>query len=58
MTVDQIWEHLVDTLREHFVKVVVGFVLMYVGWYFGKWRARSEWKKQEFLDRLESVAEW
>jgi hypothetical protein len=49
---DQVWTHAVDTLREHFVKVVVGFVLMFIGWYFGKWRARAEWKKQEFLDRL------
>jgi hypothetical protein len=52
LNLDQIWTHAVDTLREHAVKVVVGFVLMAVGWYFGKWRARAHWKKQEFLDRL------
>ena len=52
MDLDQIWTHAVDTLREHAVKVVVGLVLMLVGWYFGKWRARDHWKKQEFLDRL------
>ncbi len=52
MSFEQIWIHAVDTLREHAVKVVVGFLLMLVGWYFGKWRAREHWKKQEFLDRL------
>lgn len=52
MNLDQIWIQLSDTIREHAVKVVVGFVLMIVGWYFGKWRAKAQWKKQEFLDRL------
>jgi hypothetical protein len=52
LSIELIWTHIVDTLREHAVKVIVGFVLMVVGWYFGKWRARSEWKRQEFLDRL------
>jgi hypothetical protein len=52
VTLEQIWTHAVDAIREHAVKVVVGFVLMIVGWYFGKWRAKSQWKKQEFFDRL------
>lgn len=52
MAIDEIWRIIVDTVKEHTVKVVVGFVLMLVGWYFGKWRAREHWKKQEFLDRL------
>lgn len=52
MDFQQIWTHAVDALKEHAVKIVVGFVLMYVGWRFGKWRARAHWKKQEFLDRL------
>jgi hypothetical protein len=49
---DRIWIQAVDTVKEHFVKVIVGFVLMLVGWFFGRWRARQHWKKQEFLDRL------
>ncbi|MDB5343649.1 MAG: hypothetical protein JWP89_2026 [Schlesneria sp.] len=52
MSLDLIWTHIVDTLHEHFVKVLVGFLLMIVGWYFGRVRAREHWKKQEFLDRL------
>lgn len=52
MDLQQIWTHAVDTLKEHSVKVAVGFVLMIVGWYFGRLRAQKHWKKQEFLDRL------
>ena len=52
MGLDEIWNSIVTAVREHAVKVAAGFVLMLVGWFFGKWRARSHWKKQEFLDRL------
>ena len=52
MSFDEIWTHVVATLREHAVKIVTGFVLMAVGWYIGKRRAKAHWKKQEFLDRL------
>ncbi len=52
MALDEIWNSVVTAVREHAVKVAAGFVLMLVGWYFGKWRARAHWKKQEFLDRL------
>ncbi len=52
MSLNQIWIHVVDTLREHFVKVLVGFLLMIVGWYFGRVRAREHWRKQEFLARI------
>ncbi len=52
MGFEEITRIIVATIREHAVKFLTGFVLMAVGWYFGKWRARSHWKKQEFLDRL------
>jgi len=52
MGLEEIWASIVTAVREHAVKVSAGFVLMLVGWYFGKWRARAHWKKQEFLDRL------
>ena len=38
MSFDEIWIHVVATLREHAVKLVTGFVLMAVGWYIGKRR--------------------
>lgn len=52
MSLDQIWAQVATALREHSVKVIIGFLLMVVGWYFGRRRARDHWKKQEFLDRL------
>lgn len=41
-----------ENLQSHLVKVltVAGFTL--VGWYFGKRRARSQWRKKEFLNRI------
>lgn len=52
MSFDEIWIHIVAILREHAVKVMTGFVLMAVGWYVGKRRAKAHWTKQEFFDRL------
>lgn len=52
MTLDHLWTQVAAALREHSVKLVVGFLLMVVGWYFGRRRAHHHWKKQEFLDRL------
>lgn len=52
MSFDEIWTHVVATLREHAVKIATGFVLMAAGWYIGRRRAMAHWKKQEFLDRL------
>ena len=52
MSFDEIWNVVVAALREHAVKVATGFALMIIGWYIGKWRARTHWKRQEFLDRL------
>lgn len=49
---EQIYQQVIGLLREHAVKLVTGAVLMGIGWYIGKWRARAHWKKQEFLDRL------
>ncbi len=48
----EVWAQIVNVLREHAIKVVTGFVLMAVGWYVGKRRAKAHWTKQEFFDRL------
>src|SRR5262249_38500982 len=49
---DQLVQTLVDYVKDHAVKLITGLVLMAVGWYLGRSRARADWKKQEFLDRL------
>jgi hypothetical protein len=41
-----------DYIKDHAIKLITGLVLMALGWYFGRRRAAKDWKKQEFLDRL------
>lgn len=43
---------LVEQFEEHWIKFVTAAVFMGIGWFFGKRRARSQWQKKEFLDRL------
>ena len=45
-------ETLFEQFEEHWVKFVTAALFMGVGWFFGKRRAKSEWAKKEFLDRL------
>ena len=49
---DQLFQTLQDYVKDHAIKLMTGLVLMAVGWYFGRRRASADWKKQEFLDRL------
>ena len=49
---EQLLQTLLDYAKDHAVKLITGLVLMAVGWYFGHRRASADWKKQEFLDRL------
>lgn len=50
------WQHLWATvseqLHDHGAKILTGAVLMAVGWYFGNRKARQNWRKREFFDRL------
>ncbi len=46
--VETIFEH----FEEHWIKFVTAGLFMGVGWFFGRRRARSEWAKKEFLDRI------
>ena len=50
--IDQLIQTLLDYVKDHAVKLITGLVLMAVGWYLGNRRASADWKKQEFLDRL------
>lgn len=55
---EAIFKTIVSEVQEHFLKVLVGFVLMGLGWYFGQWRAHFNWKNREFLDRLNFSLNW
>jgi len=41
-----------DFLHENWLKMATGALLMGVGWFFGRRRARNDWKNKEFLHRL------
>jgi hypothetical protein len=47
---------LLDTITEyahdHWIKFVVAMVFMAAGWWFGKRRAAAQWKRREFLGRI------
>ena len=48
----QFFEALTDFINDHWIKFLTGLLLMAVGWYVGKRRARAQWVKREFLHRL------
>lgn len=41
-----------EYIQEHWLKAVTAAVFLGIGWLFGKYRARQQWAKKEFLDRL------
>jgi len=41
-----------EKLDENWIKIVSALILTAVGWAFGYWRAKRNWAKREFLDRL------
>lgn len=48
----QITDSVVEFLRNKWIEILGGLVLAAIGWWLGRSRARSQWKKREFLDRL------
>lgn len=49
---EQFFNAISDFIHDNWMKVLTGFVLMALGWIFGKRKARSDWRKREFLHRL------
>ena len=49
---NQILEMLIDGLFNHWSKVAVGAVLMFLGWVVGWYRARTSWQRKEFFGRI------
>ncbi len=58
MTFADFFKMLVTEIEQHLLKVVIGFLLMLAGWYIGHWRARANWSKREFYDRLNFSLNW
>jgi hypothetical protein len=49
---EQFLSAITDFIHDNWMKVLTGFVLMALGWVFGRRKARSDWRKREFLHRL------
>lgn len=49
---EQLLHTLSDYVKDHAVKILTGLVLMGIGWWIGFRRAKANWKKREFFDRL------
>jgi hypothetical protein len=49
---EQVFAFLRDQIIDHWVKFLSGFAVLAIGWFLGKRRARSEWKRKTFYDRL------
>jgi hypothetical protein len=41
-----------EQLQEHWIKFLTAAGFMAVGWFFGKRKAKAEWAKKEFFDRV------
>jgi hypothetical protein len=52
MPLDETLQQVLDFLRNHWTKWLWTVLLMVVTWFVAKWRARSQWRKKEFLGRL------
>lgn len=49
---EQFFAAISDFIHDNWMKVLTGFVLMGLGWFFGKRKARADWRKREFFHRL------
>ncbi len=49
---DELIEALQNLIEGNWTKLASGLAMMLLGWWIGKRRALSAWKKKEFLDRL------
>jgi len=48
----QILDVLSDYLHDHWTKFATAALFMALGWLFGKRRARADWRRREFFDRI------
>jgi hypothetical protein len=48
----QVLDVATDYLHDHWSKLATAGLFMAIGWLFGKRRARAEWRKREFYNRV------
>ncbi|MBM84200.1 MAG: hypothetical protein CMJ78_26900 [Planctomycetaceae bacterium] len=49
---DQILQAISEHLEDHWIKILTGFLIGVFGWFVGRYRERRNWKRREFLDRV------
>jgi hypothetical protein len=52
LNLHQVLEVVMDYVHDHWSKLATAAVFMAIGWLFGKRRARAEWRKREFYNRI------
>jgi len=50
--IEQIFAGLSDLIERHWLKAVFALLVTLVGWWYARWRARRDWSKREFFNRL------
>ena len=50
--IEKLFDAISRIIYDHWVKALVAAACMLAGWFLGKRRARAEWKKREFFNRL------
>jgi hypothetical protein len=48
----QVLEFVTDYVHDHWTKLAMAALFMAIGWLFGKRRARGEWRRREFYNRV------
>ena len=52
MLLQQVFDFIRDQIIDHWVKFLTGLAVLAVGWFLGKRRARADWRRKTFYDRL------
>jgi hypothetical protein len=52
LNLHQVLEFLTDYFHDHWSKLAMAALFMAIGWLFGKRRARGEWRRREFYNRV------
>ena len=51
-TFTEIVDLLIDRARQHWLELVSALAFAAVGWVLGNWRAKRNWRRREFFDRV------
>ena len=51
-TPDQIVASLSELIQNNWLKALFALLFTFMGWWLGTWKARKEWRRREFFNRL------